>query len=147
MPKLLMFAPCEKVIVDKQSNNVSLIAVLQDLQLRLPDVPIPAKVTVPIRWHIFSMWLREPGDENRRYEQSCELVAPVGAVLARTRSLFSLEKPTHRVIVSMQGFPLAQSGAGGEYLLKLYLRAEREGAEPNEVATYPLSVEILAFPK
>jgi hypothetical protein len=150
VPKLLIFAPCEKVIID-QDKNVSLIAVLQSIQIQLlplpPDEQIPEGVAAPLRWSAIAVWLRELGDDGKRYEQSVELFGPAGTTLAKALASFAFERPVHSQISSFLGFPLVVARGGADYTLKLYLREEAEGAESREVASYPLSVEISSPPK
>jgi hypothetical protein len=139
VPKLLIFAPCEKVIIDQQ-QNLTLVAVLQSLQIHLPPREIPEKGTAAFGWSVLSLWYREPGDEHRGFEQSIELLGPDGSIVGQARSPFRLEKPSHRQTTLFRGFPVGRGG--GDYSLKLYLREDVEGAERKEVATFPLRVEV-----
>src|SRR5439155_6711910 len=88
------FAPCEKVIVDKD-NNISLISLFQELTVeipaseqRLPDGKVPV---LGIKWSILSLWQKDdddPGD--REYDERFHLIDPAGQPLPlQGRSSFS----------------------------------------------------------
>jgi hypothetical protein len=140
----LIFAPCEKVIIDQQ-QNLTLVAVLQSLQIHLPPEAIPPRATATFQWNVLTLWYREPGDENESFEQFIELLGPDGSVLAGARSPFRLEKLSHRQVTAFPGFPVARGG--GDYALKLYLRKEADKGDRTEVATFPLRVEIKSPPR
>ena len=43
MPKLLLFAACEKTIIDQQTGVVSLLSLLQNINVpMIPGAPVPA---------------------------------------------------------------------------------------------------------
>jgi len=139
MPKLLLFAPCEKVIVAQDGNTVSLITILQELTISVPpDVQIPADAKVPMQWYGFSLWQKQPGDEGKRYEQQIELADPDEGIVVSASSQFELTAPAHRILAIFSGFPVGQFG---EYMLRLYLREEKESEEKREVASFPLTVK------
>lgn len=144
VPKLLIFAPCEKVIID-QNNNVTLIAVMEAFQVRLPQQEIPENAAAPVRWNTLTLWKKEPGDEDTRYEEFVELIGPDGTLLMKAHAIFAITGPAHRHIAEFYGFPIVRTG--GQYSLKLFLRPERDGAERTEVATFPLLVEIKPLAK
>ena len=132
MPKLLIFAPCEKVIID-QENNPSLISVLQGLTSTLPkDAKVPQDALAVIRWTIFTLWNREEADEGKEFTQDCVLLSPDGKPTINVSMPFRFTGSTQRNIMQLYGFPIAP----GEYLLKLRL-SEGDG-ERREIATYPL---------
>ena len=139
MPKLLLFAPCEKVIIAQEGNTVSLITILQELTVSIPpDVQIPADAKVPMQWYGFSLWQKQPGDEGKRYEQQIELTGPDGGIVVSASSQFEMTAPAHRILSIFPGFPVGQFG---EYMLRLYLREEKESEEKKEVASFPLTVK------
>lgn len=135
MPKLLVFAPCEKVIIDTE-NNASVITILQEVSL---DVQIADKLpdaAVPITWYVFALWMRQSEEEvGRRFEESCDLIIPGGKTIAIARNTFTMPERSHRSVVKVLGFPIFRTP--GEAELKLSIR-EAEGGESREVASFPL---------
>jgi hypothetical protein len=137
LPELLVFAPCQKVLID-QNNSASLITVLETLNIVVPAAQLPEGVIVPVNWEIFTLWSREVDEGgDRDFEQVCELFAANGVLLQQWRMTFRIEKQAHRVIHRNPGFPLKGSG---QYLLHLSLR-EPDG-KISEVAAYPLTVTV-----
>jgi hypothetical protein len=65
----LLFAACEKVIID-QDNNVSLISLLQDLKVDIPEGERPPAekqgAVVALRWSALAMWLKTEQDAGER---------------------------------------------------------------------------------
>ena len=138
MPKLLVFAPCEKVLID-QDGNASLIAMFNEL--RRPSIAdIPANAQAPIRWNILTLWYREPSDAERKFEQRCILVAPDGSTAVDNRVEFAMSGGLmHRNVTTVFGFPISQAG---EYSLSLRLKAADEQGDGQEIAAFPMFVKI-----
>lgn len=134
MPRLLMFAPCERVIID-QNNNPSLISVIQGLTSPLPsDTRVPQNAMGIMRWDIFTLWQREEGDEEKEYVQECQLIGPDNSVTVQATMRFKFVASTQRNIMSFYAFPLASIG---EHLLKLWLRDP--AGDLREIASFPLT--------
>lgn len=116
---------------------------LSNLNVRLPtnesEKESLIKIVGATRWDILVLWLQEPADAGKKFEQYCEVVSPDGSVLTKNRTEFTITERTHRIITHVQGFPISRTA--GEHRLKLYLRAEDE-PERREVATYPIAVQI-----
>jgi len=138
MPILLLFAPCEKVIIAHDNNTVSLISILQDFTIAFPaNVQIPETVAVPFRWYGFAMWQKQAQDEGKHYVQEIEFCDPDGTVILTGVSQFEISLPIHRVIAELAFFPVRQSGS---YTLKLYLREDKQGEEKKLIASFPLTI-------
>jgi hypothetical protein len=110
MPKLLIFAACEKVLVDGQTNSVSLIALLQELHWKLPPgTPMPQNFTLPVQWSALSLWTEEAADAGVDYEQQVTLENPAGQVLIQNVARWRFMQPSHRVIAQVLGLPVFRS--------------------------------------
>ena len=140
MPKLLTFAPCEKVLID-QNNNPSMISIFQELHVEVTPADLPEGSAIPIRWDVFTLWLREVSDAGKRFEQVCELLTPDGKKAAGGSISFEMTKDTQRNVMTLMGFPLIPSG--GQYLLRLSLREAGEDRERRDLAVFPITL-ILA---
>jgi len=139
LPKLLMFAPCEKVIID-QNNNSSMISILHNLQVEVGAAELPQDAAVPMRWDIFTLWLREASDEGKKFEQICELLTPEGKRATGATISFEMTKGVQRNVMTLMGFPVVSSG--GQYLLRLSLKEAGEDRERREVAEFPISLSL-----
>lgn len=84
MPKLLLFAPCEKVIIDRD-GLVSLITIVERLEVALPaDLQLQPRTVVPTRWQTLAIWQFNP-PENAQYEQMIQLVTEDGTIAGQGR--------------------------------------------------------------
>ncbi len=136
MPKLLLFIGCEKVIISQHDNTVSVINILQQLQIGMPaEAEILEQAAIPLRWCGFSMWYRQPEDEGKRYNQEVVLYAPDGSNLVSARTSFEMQHLTERIVSEFTNFPIKQFGSS---ILKLYLEENEE--EKKEVAQFPLEI-------
>jgi hypothetical protein len=139
MPKLLIFAPCEKVIV-AQNNTISLITILERLTVQIPkDKPAPPDTVFPMKWSILTLWQRQEGDEGREFEEKCELLSGEGKSLISASIRFKFVGEAHsRVIMEIVGFPLQL----GQCEIKMYLRDTDATSEWREVADYPVRLQV-----
>jgi|SoiMetStandDraft_2_1073263.scaffolds.fasta_scaffold629529_1 hypothetical protein len=136
MPRLLLFAPCEKVITDQQGNSVSLITLLQEIRYSVfQNVQIPPNAALPMKWDVLSLWEKETGDEGIEFEQKIRLVDRNERVLIEYGAQFRFEKRVHRLTLRILGFPMTEPG-----LLNLVLLLTRPGLDWTEVTRYPLEL-------
>jgi hypothetical protein len=138
MPKLLVFAPCEKVIIDQSENTVSLVTLLGDLQVGVvPGTAVPKDSTTPLHWSAFALWHREASDEGKQYESRCTLVSPNGNILIESgTAVFEMTKAGNNNVHRFLGFPVWEPG---KCWLKLWIR-EVGSSQWNEIASYPIGV-------
>jgi hypothetical protein len=145
MPKLLVFAPCEKVIISQEGNNPTLVNLINmvggDVEVA-GNAPI-GSVVVPYSWVVFSMWLMLPEDAGKTFQQQFRLVAPSGTpALVGTATLEFVAGPgsTHRVLANIGGMPAAEKGTW-----QIEMRC-RESADPSwsefPAASYPLNLNF-----
>jgi hypothetical protein len=143
MPKLLVFAPCEKVIISQDENNPTLIAILSSLTLEGDATTITEALKVaasdkpalvPIRWAIFTLWAKESADGTREFTQTVEIESPARNVILTNRGTFAFPDgiDTHRLLLNLPGFPINERGI---YILRLSL----EGVT---VAEYPIELKL-----
>lgn len=149
MPKLLIFAPCERVIID-QNNVTSIFTILQELRFEAPEPPPDPEGRVPvapIKWDVLSLWMRTEGDEpGTVYETRFALVDPTGNAIpgfaASVEFTFLEGKTNHRVVTTLLGFPIHPEG---RYLVRLWLHEKGE-PEGGPVSEFPILV-VRAQPK
>lgn len=131
MPRLIVLAPCENVIVS-QDNKLSLISLLETINVGIPaNQPIPPNSSIPMPWFAVTVWEREASDGNTEFESFVQ-----AGHLQSTTANFRMTTPMHRIIGQILGFPLVF----GEVRLKAFIRAV--GTQQwNEKGTYPLIVQ------
>ena len=126
MPKLLIFAPCQTVLLTTDGNS-SLINILHRLTLKgeLP-AEIPADAIAPLKWCVFAQWEIMPEETGATFEQRIQFTGENANQLFEGVSEFTTlpEKPIHRVTAN---FEYMRLGPAGKYRLKLSWR--RKGTE------------------
>ncbi|MFN8483794.1 MAG: hypothetical protein U0768_12210 [Anaerolineae bacterium] len=138
MPKLVLFAPCDKAIVDQETNSLSLIAILENIRVPIVDgITVPADTSAPLTWACVSMWQRIEGDANKEFEQRICLLLPDGQEAIESITSFQMTDLYMRSVLRVNGFPVGQEG---EHTLRLAVR--ETGAEPvwRTVADFVLNV-------
>ncbi len=138
MPKLLLFVPCEKLIVD-ENGNPTLVSLLQNIGLQIKgDSSVPEDAIAPREWDIVTLWEPAEGEENAKVVQRLDIEYPNGKLFSTSSRIeFVLEKRTHRNKIHINGFPV---GIAGRYTLKLWLESLTPGVDGHPLVTYPISV-------
>ncbi len=146
MPKLLVFAPCEKVIISQDENNPTLIAILTAFTLQTDAESLKKAIgestsadagiaMVPLRWSVFCLWQREPSDGEQEFTQTIDIEAPGGdRVIISHRNTFSFTPAanTHRINLNFPGFPVGEPGV---YTIRLSL-------DSKPIADYALELKL-----
>src|SRR5260370_10196220 len=143
--KLLVFAPCEKVIIDHKGNP-SLISLMQKITVQIPagDLEkLPPTAMAPMTWYVFTHWLIEENEMGREFVQRVDVVLPNKEVLAGKGSsiTFKPTDPAKNIMqnnVTLMGLPVGRSGP-----ITVNLWVEENGAAITEVHTYPLIVDLV----
>lgn len=121
MPRLLIFAACEKVITATEDNTGSIISILQGFDLPAP-LPEGQPVMAPVTWYVFTLW-ESQNEEPGRFTQHIQLIAPDGTVmLAAVVPVVTAndgDKRFHRAALRRQGFLLRGIG---DYVLRISLK-------------------------
>lgn len=140
MPRLLVFVPCRRVIVDEEDKTISLISLFDRVRIETPpgDPEIPSGTLAPIEWAIYSWWSAAPEDMGVGFEQQVNMFSPEGEKVGETNNRFVFTAERHRLTLKSPGFPVHTPGI---WNLKLLLRREEE--EWQEIATYPMTVEYI----
>lgn len=137
MPRLLLFAPCQKVLFSQEEKTISLISLVYGINAvnPNPDSVIPSGSVVPLPWNALAIWYRQPGEEGLRFKQKISLVSLDGEELVSTEQEFTMEKETHQVYSYIASFPIWKTGRSD---LKLFLAAPNQ--EYEERASFPISI-------
>ena len=139
MPRLLIFAPCEKVLISID-NAVSLINTLfgGHITAHIPSGQSrDAPLSIPMNWSIFCLWEKQDEDEGKEYEQSIRMVYPNGHVTFDRPQSLIMDKMLHRTISTSTSFPVAEAG---KYNLLLMLKDRGSDGEPEEKASCSITV-------
>jgi hypothetical protein len=145
MPRLLLFAACEKVIIDQQTNVLSLMSLLQDINVQIPPgAPLPpSNAIIPMQWTTVSIFLPESEDSGKQFEQRVTLVSSSNVQLLQSPAApFALTGP-HRIISQVNGMPI---GNAGLLTLKCHLREQGANVWQEIGDGYPINVKWLSSP-
>ncbi len=138
MPKLLIFAPCEKVIVNHDDRTLSLISILEGVNATVPQgITVSPDEIYPKAWVIVASWRRTPEDDNRHFEQLIQILLPNGDEALKAISILEMTNRDYRLVINVDGFIV---GRPGEHILRLSLREVGTNADWTLVAEYPLAV-------
>jgi len=138
MPRLLLFAPSLKTILDQRDNTFSLISLIDTVTAPLPaEGAMPANAALSLTWEITTLWQQLPEDSNKTFEQRTELLAPNGDSLVEVQAVFQMNYRTQRNFGLVPGLPVGQAG---EHRLRLSLREANTGGAWITVAEFPILI-------
>lgn len=141
MPKLLTCAVCRQVIVDRDDSSISLISLINSLNVNLqPGQNVAPDMALHLEWNVVTAWLRLDGDAGKSFEQRQELITPSGKIIEGGKTLLRFDSsPDSRILTILAkagNFPV---GAAGIVILRVDLReAGEQGWET--CAEYPIEV-------
>jgi len=132
--------PCRVAIIDRTTNNVSLIDIVEEVTVAPPDAELAAGVPrVPILFDIMTLWRRENPDQPETGFSKMSLLSPQGAVLVEAETDVDLRTFKRcRATTKLVGIPVAGPGI---YHLRLERRADTS-MPWEEVARVPLDVSV-----
>ncbi|MBV8551456.1 MAG: hypothetical protein JOY54_09155 [Acidobacteriaceae bacterium] len=142
MIRLLLFAPCERALINQEDSSASLINVVTGVQAALPfpeDQPLPENAALPFRWYLLSIWRYDGEDIGRRFQQRVALVAPSGKELIAADLTFQAATAPPQVVRGITCFTTFPVAELGEHSARLFYR-QSEDADWEEVASYPIDV-------
>lgn len=134
MPRIVWAVCCERPIVDMQTNNLSLIGLIEELTLPAPRVVLGGPM------HIVCLWERSlPNEEAEEFDYRVQLVRPDGTLAYEGESM-TMGIPANilrlRTLLAFAGAPFDQSGRY-EWVVQL-----AEDGEWSERFRLPLNVKL-----
>jgi hypothetical protein len=140
MPKLVLYAPCERVILGQGDNSASLIIVLQQMQFHgtlKQGEQVNKGMAAFVHFAVFSQWHKTPGDEGKIFEQRVILVKAGEPIALEFVAEFEMKDRLHRLIANVQVMPMMNQG---EYNLQTFVRQKGSRDWGDVVAEYPIEV-------
>jgi hypothetical protein len=138
MPKLVVFAPCERVIFGQGDNTASLIVLVQRMDFQVPtDQPLPERAGAFARLAIFSQWHRVPEDSEKVFEQKLTLGMEGEKLILEAVTEFKMLQRVNRLVGQIPILPLVKPG---EYSFKLFIREKGEQVWGAPVGEYPIEI-------
>lgn len=133
---------CSQAIIDRDSNNVSLQSVIE--QITIADAPKPDGI-IPLSLQVMTLWARSDFDVPSQGQARLSLLLPSGELAKEFETVLDLSEARRlRTGLRMEGFPASESG---RYTLRVEFRNEGEelwrfgAAVPIEVLFEPPKAE------
>lgn len=123
MINLLWCVICSKSSIDKESNNLSLFNIIEEIGFNqeAPSVEEGQTITLPINFEIVSFWESNPYNSDDRLDLRIIVLMPGEREhpVDQTYSINFTSHPRLRVRILVNGFPYNGSG---RYLIRLEKR-------------------------
>jgi len=133
---------CTRSSIDRETNNVSLFEVIEQLNVLGPLPDVAARAALPMQFEIVSLWARANAGEPEESTGRIVLIAPNGLeVLSHVFPVSLTEHTRMRTQMRSVGFPLL---GRGRYVFRIEL--QDTGGTWNQVARIPVEVESIAQP-
>lgn len=106
---------CSRVVIEKETNQASLVGTIEGLTVELAQ-PLPqaggVPLFVPFGMDLVSLWERSAQDKEEMATFRCKLTAPNGDVLADVKESIDLSAAgtRSRTIMRVGSFPLTGEG-------------------------------------
>ena len=146
MPRLQFFIPCDRVLVNKEDQDLSIIGVLDGLSIEIEDPKLPDNgktLSLPHNWTTIAQWRRVSGDEKTAFQQRVQIVLPNGKLSGQSlSSTIFLTAPI--AVLASRGTALPFIGSGTylfrlSYRLGVYKEQEKEKGWKT-ASEYPISI-------
>lgn len=128
-----------RTVIDKESNNMSLIDIVEQLQARGPRPQPGGRAAIPLNAEVVTLWSRTNNDVPVMGYSRTTLENPSGGQMIEILSDIDLTAHNRR---RMRGkIELLPVPENGMYLIKVFQRTE-ETADWEQVAKVPLEVSL-----
>lgn len=130
---------CDKVVIDQETNNLSL-DVIDQINIPAAEFPEGGRRLVPIRLSVVSFWYRRQLDHPARVNTRIRYVDPDQKEIGTIKLDVDLTN-AHRArsIARMGGVPITRAG-----FYRFIVEVESETKEWKEVASVPLEVQSIS---
>jgi hypothetical protein len=128
---------CLKTSIDKDTNNISLFSILEQITISGPPLPQGQTGFVPMEFEVVTLWYNSPdvGPQNGRARILFRDSA--GNILSQHEFDAEVTRtPRHRTISKINGMPFREPGT---YQLQLQLRREGD-TEFTDMISYPVDI-------
>lgn len=138
MPALLSFMPSKQVIISQETQQASIISVIDRVNLDVPEgIELPRNAVGPLEWSIHILLRREPDDAGKQFEYRTQILLPDGEPFEIIEDVLEITTKMHRLVYSFSSFPIAQVG---DVMLTFSLREEGSVTDWVELARYALEM-------
>lgn len=130
---------CLKSSVDKDTNNISLFSILEQITISGPPLPQGLTGLLPMEFEVVNLWYNSPDVGPQNGHARISLKDSSGNILAIHEFEADVTRfSRHRTISKVNGIPFREPGT---YQLLLQLRREGD-TEFRDMISYPLDILI-----
>lgn len=130
---------CRRGIIDKYTNTLSLIEVIDEVEGAFAE-PMPEQVGVGLDCHLVTVWTRSQKEKPERFWQTITITAPTGETYPTEVKLEgNLEK--HQRTRLLAGISAIRFSGPGTYVFKIY-HSRSEKSRGKLVSQVPLEIKI-----
>jgi hypothetical protein len=134
---------CSRSSTDRETNNLSLFEIIEQLNVLGPLPDLGAKVAIPVQLEIVSLWSRSQSGEAEESRGRLTLLSPSGLEAFTREFVVNLvEHDRMRTQLRLMGLPLFGTG---RYTFTVEIQRANEQWEV--VARIPLQLESIAQPR
>jgi hypothetical protein len=127
---------CTRTIVDERTHNVTIVDVIEQLNIESPPPQTGPITMIPINYEIVSLWMRDRPEVAEDKDARLKCVLPNGQTVTAVPFKITLTNLRYRTVASANGLPFVGAGI---YSFEIEVR-ESEGWK--SVARLPLQVVI-----
>lgn len=133
---------CLRSIIDRRTNNISLIDVIEEVTVQgsVPHEPEGKTPALPLTLTLVSLWGREPEDQPAKGEVRISLLTPNHKEL-KDLSVHTLDLSEKLRMRMFNNSPFLPFYGPGTYRFRVQVKEEGE-TEWKEVASVPLNVKV-----
>lgn len=130
---------CSQSIIDRETNNFTLVNTLESVQIKGPPISEGEEVLLPITHELISLWSRVPSDTPESGQSQWRLIGPNGE--ERTGKSMEIDLKNHARFRSRIRFATLPYLGNGIYRLCVDFQ-DAESGTWGQVASIP--IEIMA---
>jgi hypothetical protein len=131
MPRHLWTILCERAAIDPDTNNVTLIEIIEDVTVDVETnqdltKPLSKSIVLPTSWMIVAAYERDDMTKGEKVDGELQLVSPAGVKFGGAS--FSIDLSEHlriHYLLKMVGFPVSEQG---RHIIKTIVKSSA-GAE------------------
>lgn len=131
---------CRSSVIDKETNNISLYHVLEQLGVDIKINKTADYINIPIEYEIVSLWLKTDHKKSLKADVKIEMVDPEKNINKTFNQIISMPSAMKRLRSRLKVSGLTLS-IPGEYFFKIKIKEEGQD-NYRAVAELPLEVNL-----
>jgi hypothetical protein len=139
MPRHVRSVVCQKGVLDKYTNNVSLLEIIEDIKIT-PESPLPSgRVNIRASLHLVTLWCRTDRDAPETFEARSVVILPDGSEVAGVPMEAGLQQ--HRRLRTFMRMEVMPFDGPGVYCFAVEYRSSPK-EQWTRVATIPVEIQV-----